>query len=309
MPHSKLQLPVLLLITDNPAIVHWMRKNLQGSYLLLDAAKEERALQTIQSTSLDFIILDSNFEESDALSLSRKARQINKVVPILLLTGRLKNAYREIALDAGVTDFLNDNLDLTELETRIATGKRAAAEREKAADFSSLIQSPEKKESSHTYFKSRVLLNEKALRLLSDAKKEEKPIALLTLRIDHFQKLEAEYGMIKAENLQQTLAEKIETLLHSTELLIPYSNGRFILLSPQTPPDAARTKAERLRSQIQKEAFPVDGKTIHLTISIAISLPGTGDEEYNLMVANAVKALSQAESMANLILSLDKENS
>ncbi len=308
MAHPKLQLPTILLISDNPAIVHWMRKNLDSEFTLLEAAKEEKALQIVRTTLLDFIILDSSFEEKDALTLSSKIRQLNTVVPILLMTGRLRKPFRERAFDAGVTDFLNDRLDPEELETRIAIGKKAASERRKAASLSGLIQAPEEKETSRIYLKSKVLLNEKALRLLADAKQKGNPIALLTLRVDQFQKLETEHGMIKAELLQHELAEKMETLLHTGDLLIPYSNGRFILLLPETGPDTARTNAERLRSQIQRETFSIDGKTLHLTVSIVISLPGTGDDEYNLMVANAIKALQQSESMANLILSLDKEN-
>ncbi len=120
----KSQLPTLLLIADNPAVAHWIRKNLEGRFLLIQAATAENALQTIRLTALDFIILDSNFEESNALSLSHKARQINTVIPIILLTGRLKKTFQEEALKAGVTDFLNDQLDLDELETRLATDRK-----------------------------------------------------------------------------------------------------------------------------------------------------------------------------------------
>lgn len=298
---------VVLLITENPSIISWMRKHLDDRFFLIKAEKEAQAVQTTESTELDFILLDSDFEASNPLVLCSKLRQMNRVVPILLITGRLKTTYRDMALDAGATDFLNDRLDLEELETRFATGKKAALEREKVTGFSNLIKTAPKLAASHDYLSNKRLLNEEAERLLSEARKENENVALLTIRADHFQEIEAEVGMVAADRLQQALGERLESLLEPDDLLIPYSNGRFILLMKEINSASARAIAETLQSTVEEEPFTLNRKPTHMSISIAISESKTGNEQYDQMIARATKVLKQADSMANQILSVDKE--
>lgn len=298
---------ILLLITENPSIISWMRKHLDDRFFLIKTDKETQALQTTQSTKLDFILVDADFEASNPLALCSKLRQTNRIVPILLITGRLKTAYRDMALDAGVTDFLNDRLDLDELETRFATGKKASLEREKASRFSNLIKMTPKLAASHEYLTNKRLLTEEAQRMLSEAQARNENIALLTIRTDHFQDLEAEIGMVAADRLQQALAERLESVLEPDDLLIPYSNGRFILLMRQINETSTNAIAKTLQRSVKQEPFSLERQSTRMSISIAISKPETGNAEYDQMIARATKVLKQADSMANQILSVDKE--
>lgn len=304
---EKSDLLALLLITENPSIISWMRKHLDDRFILLKAETEEDALEKTHSTKLDFVLLDADFEASNPLALASKLRQENRIVPILLITGRLKKAYRDIALDAGVTDFLNDKLDPEELETRFATAKKAATEREKASRFSGLIKLAPKLAASHDFLTNKRLLTEEAQRMLSEAEANNENIAVLTIRADRFQELEAEVGMIAADRLQQALAERLESMLEPDDLLIPYSNGRFILLMRQVSEASTKAIAKTLQKSIKGEPFSLEKQSAKMSISIAISQPETGGGEYDQMIARAIKVLKQADSMANQILSVDKE--
>jgi PleD family two-component response regulator len=143
---THLKLPTLLVIADNPSIRFWIKKHLDSQFFILDASKKSVALEAIRNSSLDFIILDSGFADCDPLDLCKEIRRIlhTSFTPILLITGRLKKSYRDEALEAGVSDFLNDQLDLEELETRIATGQKAASMRQKTIDVSAALQKHKK---------------------------------------------------------------------------------------------------------------------------------------------------------------------
>lgn len=137
---EKLKLPTLLLISDNPSIEHWMKKNLEGQFYIIEESTQSSALEAAKSTALDLIILDSQLENCDPLELSHLLRQINTSISILLITGRLKKSYREEALASGVSDFLNDQLEINELRERIETGRKTAAMQKKTADISLQIK-------------------------------------------------------------------------------------------------------------------------------------------------------------------------
>jgi PleD family two-component response regulator len=141
-----LKLPTLLVIADNPSIRFWVKKHLNDQFFILEAITKRGALEAIRNSSLDFIILDSGFEDCDPLKLCKEMRPLlhSSLTPILLVTGRLKKSYRDEALEAGVSDFLNDQLDLEELETRIATGRKAASVRQKTIDVSAALKKPKK---------------------------------------------------------------------------------------------------------------------------------------------------------------------
>jgi two-component system, cell cycle response regulator len=305
---EKLKLPTLLVISDNPSIWQWVKRELEGQFFIIRASRQFSATETARTTELDFIILDANFEECDPLELARELRQINTITPILLITGRLKKSFRDAALDAGVTDFLNESLSIEELETRIATGKRAASARKKTSEISTRLKGT-KQELSQDFFKNKVLLNKKAIDLLANVKKQKDSIMLLLLRIDHFQDLQSQVGLIDAEELLPLLSERITRHLRPEDLLIPSSQGFFILLLPHTAPDEASAIAEELRREVQKEPFQLPSKKLEITISIALSSFQAEEEQYKRIVAQASKALQAAKAMTNLIISLDKETS
>src|SRR3990167_357189 len=194
MAKQQLKLPTLLVITDNPSIRFWVKKHLDDQFFIINASKESEALSALNAY-LDFIIVDSAIEDCNVFELCKKlnAQTRTAFTPILLITGRLNKAYRNQALEAGVTDFLNNELDMEELETRIATGRNAAALRQKTEELSASIPKP-KDHLPTAYLKSKFLLNDQALRLIATAKKDNIPVALLFVQIDGFAEMVAHFG-------------------------------------------------------------------------------------------------------------------
>ena len=133
-------LPSLLLITESPSVRYFFKRTLSSQFTLINAYHELEAMQTLATTQLELIILDSQITYCDALELASKLRNKDLLTPILLITGRLKKIFRDRALDAGVSDFLSDLLDEDELETRITILERAKKERKKTEGLSAKIR-------------------------------------------------------------------------------------------------------------------------------------------------------------------------
>ncbi len=140
---KQIKLPTLLVVADNPSIRFWIKKHLDDQFFILGAETKQEALDALNAR-LDFIILDASLESCDALELCKELSNLTKknLVPILLITGRLKKSFRDKALQCGVTDFLSDQLDVEELEFRIAEGNKAASMRQKTEDVGLGIQPP-----------------------------------------------------------------------------------------------------------------------------------------------------------------------
>ena len=253
---------------------------------------------------LDFIIVDSEFEACDPLELCRQFKQILRTLtPILLITGRLKKSFLDAALEAGVTDFLNHQLDPHELQIRIATIRKSYSLREKTQEASSTL-AQQKENASSTYLKNRVQLHNQALKMLEETKKEGTPITALIIRIDHFNELQNQTGYLMSESILLPFMHRMQSFLSKNDLLIPSGEGNFIMLLKNTPLENGRTLAERIRRDILNASFQTESGLIHLTISIFVSSLEGGETEFNRMVDSAFKALKKAK---DLIISIDKE--
>lgn len=302
---EKLKLPTLLIISDNPSIFHWLKKNLEDRFYLIEASTEDISLQMARSTSLDFIILDSLFEECPPLKLSRKLRQINPAIPIFLITGRLKQSFRDAAIDSGVTDFLNDQLSIEEIEMRAMASQKAAIVRKKTSEMSGQLKVHEQTP-AFDFFKKKVLLDDKALRLLADIKKKKDSITLLLVRIDHFDELQTTETRRSAEEIPISVQERLNQTLQPDDLLIPASNGTFIILLPYTTSKEAYEIAEKLRRSVHQKAFDLSNKPLRLTISIVVSPLEASETQYKKMVSLASQTLDAEKTLSNFILSLDQ---
>jgi len=304
---SRLKLPTLLCITENPSIRYWVKKHLDEEFFIIDASKPTAAIDVAQNTALDFIIVDSEMEECDPIKLCAEMKQILRtLVPVLLITGRLKKTYLDAAMEAGVTDFLNNQLDPEELHMRIRAIQKGHTLREKTQGASFAL-GKKKEEFSANSLKNKVMTQTNALKMIKEAKAEGVPIAALLVQLDRFDELRAHLGDLLSEQIILPLSNIMNKLITKNDLLIQKGEGRFIILLKNTKAETARPLAERLRTQIQRASFETKNGPIQLTISIVVSSLEESEQGLNQMVDSSLKILKKAHSAVNQIISIDSE--
>lgn len=285
---KQLKLPTLLVVTNNPSIRFWIKKHLDEEFFILNAETHREAIDALNAR-LDFIIIDAAFEEADTLELCQELSKLTQkgIIPILLITGRLKKSFREKAMSSGVTDFLSDQLDAEELQARIAAGTKAASARQRTQDLGLSIK-PHLLGSSS--LKNKIFLNNQALKLLALAKDEGSPVALLMVRID---KMETSETLAAFSTFIGRFLEEKDVLIQTPE------NGLVVLLYNRTV-EKARQLAEKIRKETQMHDFKI-------AFSIVVSSMEASEKGFNRMIESAAKSL-KTHSETNLIISLDQEN-
>lgn len=280
------KLPTLLVVTSNPSVRFWIKKHMDEQFFIINADNYNQAMDALNAR-LDFIIVDANLDGCDALALCKELSKRTKkaLVPILLITGRLKKSFLDKAIASGVSDFLSDQLNLEELQMRIATGLKAASTRERTEGLGIAIKVPKMASVS---LKNKFLLDKQALQLLAAAKEESAPVALLLMRIDQ----------LKNKEVLKPFAQFVKSLLGEKDILISSSQGNFAILLYNTKPEKAQTLAALLQKKIQEE--------FHLSVSIVLTPFEASEKGFNQMIESAAKSL-KAHSETNLILSLDQE--
>lgn len=293
-----IKLPTLLVVTENPSIRFWVKKHLDDSFFVLSAERWGEAVGAVD-TRLDFIIVDSACESFDPIELcSILSQKVKKqLVPILLITGRLKKSFRDRAAAKGVTDFLSDQLDPEELKEKIALGEAAANAREKTSELRSFIPTTASKEGENS-LKNKLVLGDKALKLIQESKEKKVPVALLLLRIDRLDFFEAPEEIIKE------LSDFIRALLREKDVLFSTPDQRVVVLLSNMKVESACLVAEKLRAKIEMHTFSFQEKK--LTTSIAVSSFEASEQGLSQMIQSATKSL-KAHSEKNTIISMGPE--
>jgi diguanylate cyclase (GGDEF)-like protein len=300
-----LKLPTLLMVSETPSVRFWIKKHLSEQFFIIDTPDFKAALEAAKNSRLDFIIIDSDFENCNPLKLSAELRKtLDPFIPILLITGRLKKSFLDAALEAGVTDFLNNQLDSEELHLRIATGRKAQSLRDKTSELSFAI-AKKKDTLSSDYLKSKFFLHDQTLRWIANAKKKNIALMALFIRIDHFEEIQTKIGYLVSAETLLPLSNLLSDLLKKSDLLIPMSEGRFIILLQNTTSEEAKNLAEKCRAKVAETPFNTKNGPVHLSISMTLSSLQATEGAFNRIVDLSVQALKEADAVANLILPIE----
>jgi len=110
----------VLLVEDEPAAAHILAKGLREHAYAVDVAIDgESALQEVEDTDYDIVVLDLMLPLRDGLSVCRAIRQAGRNVPILIVTARDAVDARVEGFDAGADDYLIKPFDFRELTARV----------------------------------------------------------------------------------------------------------------------------------------------------------------------------------------------
>lgn len=110
----------ILVIEDEPKLNKGLREGLQTRGYAVDSAFDgEEGEKLARYNDYDLIILDIMIPKRDGLAVCRNLRELEKTVPILMLTAKDSTEDKIIGLDAGADDYLVKPFSFDELTARI----------------------------------------------------------------------------------------------------------------------------------------------------------------------------------------------
>ncbi|MGD2048188.1 MAG: response regulator transcription factor [Chloroflexota bacterium] len=110
----------ILLVDDEAAITDNLSPFLQRSgYQVTVASNGQEALQQVQETEPDLVVMDVLMPKMDGREALRRLRRLDNWTPVILLTQVGESIERAMALEEGADDYLNKPFDPHELVARI----------------------------------------------------------------------------------------------------------------------------------------------------------------------------------------------
>jgi len=138
---------------------------------------------------------------------------------------------------------------------------------------------------NHRYFQER-LEDE-----IAKAERYNKDLSLVLLDVDHFKKLNDQYGHPEGDRVLKTVTRLIlETVRNRVDTVARYGGEEFIVILPETDANAAYESAERIRKRIESHLFE-DGKGGVYRVTVSL-----GTASYPFDARTAAKLIHGADT-------------
>jgi diguanylate cyclase len=127
------------------------------------------------------------------------------------------------------------------------------------------------------------------------SQRDNKQIVIIMLDVDHFKKVNDQYGHPAGDEVLKALAELLKKDARKSDLICRYGGEEFVAVMPDMGADQALARAESWRKQLEEMTIACADVEIHITLSAGIAVfPGHGSEP-GYVIARADEMLYQAK--------------
>ena len=300
----------ILIVTASP----FTRNFFEEAVLLLEhhtfifAYSAIAAMECLSKSHVDCVIIDEKTPSIPLISFCKKIRTLKTYenLPILIITGQLKKSFASEMISAGANDFLREPLDKDEFFLRLQMMEERRRTEQKTIPLTYHLH---RKEGEITPLNERILLDDRAAKMISEAIIEGHSISLVMLEIDQYESIARTEGGDIANTLYSSFHAHLEKLIRHQDLLFRQKEGKFIIVLPKTSGRAAFFIAENIEETLETELFSINEKEIKVTVSMGIAnLEGGKKTEksspYNLnrLLDAAMLCLLEAKQTGNTII-------
>ena len=287
----------ILVVEDQERAVQRVFAALSKMHTVDIETEPQAALARLGGATYDLLIGSLALAGADGLRLCSQVRFLERLrhLPIMVVAepGDEKRLLR--ALDMGVNDYLMRPIDRHELIARVRTQIR----RKRHSDYlrDSLNASLELAVTDAlTGLFNRRYLDTHANALIAQARAAASPLSTLVIDIDHFKSVNDTHGHAAGDSVLREFAQRLRRNTRGVDLACRMGGEEFIIVMPDTPLWRARQIAERVRSCIAAEPFPINaGTQIAMTASVGLATLEASDEGMDALFSRADQALYAAK--------------
>lgn len=252
----------------------------------------ESAMRQALGASLpDVILSDFSLPGFSGLEALRLARELAPEVPFIFVSGTIGEERAIEAIRMGATDYvLKSNMRRLGTAVKRALSEAAGRKTYEArlqylANYDALCALP-----------NRSLLGDRGAQAIAHAKRAGRGCGLFALNIDRFKLLNESYGHAAGDSLLKLFAERLSAAIREGDSAARLGADAFAVLAADLGrADDAMIVARRL-GECAALPFPVEGRDVHVTLSIGASLYPRDGGDFDRLLRNADAAMNRAKA-------------
>ena len=130
---------------------------------------------------------------------------------------------------------------------------------------------------------------------LEQSSADGQPLCVMMADVDHFKQINDTYGHLAGDRVLRIVAARIHSVARSGDEVGRYGGEEFLFILKNTPLDAGREVAERVRAHVNGDKIQGGGASLDVTVSIGIA-QARPHETVNSLIERADTALYAAKS-------------
>jgi diguanylate cyclase (GGDEF)-like protein len=142
---------------------------------------------------------------------------------------------------------------------------------------------------------NRRTMAELANKAIAAAKRYDRPLSLLALDIDHFKRINDEFGHEAGDLALCATVELVRGALRGSDIVARLGGEEFIVILPDTDERDARALAERVRQRVADSGFTIGGWPAPLRVSIGAGALGPMANDLESLLREIDRALYTAK--------------
>lgn len=291
----------ILLVEDSATLRHAMSQYItDAGHTPLIAQSGEEALQLLEGTPVDMIIMDVEMPGLNGFETTRLIREWlgGHWIPIVFVTGLNEDEnYRE-GIEAGGDDYLIKPVSYMIIKAKIRAMERIAVMRDQLNQLNAELEALSQLDSL-TQIYNRRTFNEIGQQQWLIAARQQQPISALMIDADHFKLYNDHYGHPAGDSCLQKITNAIKSCLHRpTDLLGRYGGEEFIVLLPETDINGAFRVADAIKKAVEAAAILHEASPTSNCVTVSVggaSCATTNGHTLEELIKSADRALYKAK--------------
>jgi two-component system cell cycle response regulator len=286
----------VLLIEDQREIADPIRLALSPKHRVYIEKDAEDALLLVRRTEFDLIAVDLTLSGADGLRVCSRLRALEETrhTPLLAIDWTQEVGTQLRALDLGVDGFVTLPIHPGELLAHVESQVR------RKRYWDQLRKGPPRAPEwvdPLTSMHDRRHLERHLGALVSRNVMRDRPVSLLLMDVDHFQRVNDSYDHHVGDEVLREIARRISSSLRGVDLSCRFGGEEFVAVFPGVDGEIARRIGERLRRNVADHSFPIatEAGPLAVTISIGSATTSSRDDTADALLACADSALYQAK--------------
>lgn len=129
------------------------------------------------------------------------------------------------------------------------------------------------------------------------ARRAAMPTTLVAIDLDHFKRVNDEFGHPVGDVLLQQVGQRMLGLLRPYDVLARYGGEEFMLLLPDTDQAAATAVADKLRAALQRQPFDCVERGVTMSASLGVVTTSASQANFEQLYELADQALYRAKQL------------
>jgi len=230
---------------------------------------------------IDLILMDVDLPGTDGIAgtLTIKSHREFEDIPVIMVTGHDDEATFDRAFAAGASDFILKPVGRVELRARIRSALQLRREmlksKERERELERLARKLERMSNQDglTGLANRRCFDDTLIKEWVRNGREDRPIGLLMIDIDHFKLYNDALGHVDGDACLCAVAQAILGAVHRPgDLVARYGGEEFVVVLPNTDFKGARAVADNIHASLASTCLSHPNSSAGCTVTVSIGV-------------------------------------